>query len=181
MGAQGLCAVISWRLEDLEEARSQFKGNRSHRETCCCLEMQPEARENIPLSLFHWRRDRLPTPVFLGFPCGSAGKESPRNVGDLGLIPGLERSLGEGTQFFWTLVFWPGEFHGLYSPWGHKESDTTSLSLFLLPTLQSPELTESNQKPTDTGVWEKQHAGESRVGQGHDQITRTSHLQRRPF
>ena len=31
------------------------------------------------------------------------------------------------------LVFWPGEFHGLYSPWGHKESDMTewlSLSLF---------------------------------------------------
>ena len=25
---------------------------------------------------FPWRRDRLPTPVFLGFPCGSAGKES---------------------------------------------------------------------------------------------------------
>ena len=23
-----------------------------------------------------------------------------------------------------TPVFWPGEFHGLYSPWGHKESDT---------------------------------------------------------
>ena len=22
-------------------------------------------------------------------------------------------------------VLWPGEFHGLYSPWGHKESDTT--------------------------------------------------------
>ena len=22
-------------------------------------------------------------------------------------------------------VFWPGEFHGLYSPWGHRESDTT--------------------------------------------------------
>ena len=22
-------------------------------------------------------------------------------------------------------VFWPGEFHGLYSPWGHKESDMT--------------------------------------------------------
>ena len=30
-------------------------------------------------------------------------------------------------------VFWPGEFHGLYSLWGHKESDMTerlSLSLF---------------------------------------------------
>ena len=24
-----------------------------------------------------------------------------------------------------TPVFWPGEFHGLYSPCGHKESDTT--------------------------------------------------------
>ena len=24
-----------------------------------------------------------------------------------------------------TLVFWPGEFHGLYSPWGHVELDTT--------------------------------------------------------
>ena len=24
-----------------------------------------------------------------------------------------------------TLVFWPGEFHGLYSPWGCKESDMT--------------------------------------------------------
>ena len=24
-----------------------------------------------------WRRDRLPTPVFLGFPGGSADKESP--------------------------------------------------------------------------------------------------------
>ena len=24
-----------------------------------------------------------------------------------------------------TPVFWPGEFHVLYSPWGHKESDTT--------------------------------------------------------
>ena len=22
-------------------------------------------------------------------------------------------------------VFWPGEFHGLYSPWGSKESDMT--------------------------------------------------------
>ena len=32
----------------------------------------------------HWRRERLPTPVF-----------------------------------------WPGEFHGLYNPWGHKESDMT--------------------------------------------------------
>ena len=32
-----------------------------------------------------------------------------------------------------TPVFWPGEFHGPYSSWGHKESDTTEqLSLVLL-------------------------------------------------
>ena len=45
------------------------------------------------------RRDRLPTPVFLGFPCGSAGKESTDNVGDLGSVPGLGRSPGEGKGY----------------------------------------------------------------------------------
>ena len=40
---------------------------------------------------------RLPTPVLLGFPCGSAGKESACNVGDLGSIPELGRSPGEGS------------------------------------------------------------------------------------
>ena len=46
-----------------------------------------------------WRRNRLPTPVFLGFPCGSAGKESACNVGDLGSIPGLGRSAEEGNGY----------------------------------------------------------------------------------
>ena len=46
-----------------------------------------------------WRRDRLPITVFLGFPCGSAGKESACNVGDLGSIPGLGRSPGEGNSY----------------------------------------------------------------------------------
>ena len=45
------------------------------------------------------RRDRLPTPVFLGFPGGSAGKESTCNAGDLGLIPGLGRFPGEGNSY----------------------------------------------------------------------------------
>ena len=46
-----------------------------------------------------WRRDRLPMPVFLGFPCVSAGKDSACNVGDLGSIPGrLGRSPGEGKR-----------------------------------------------------------------------------------
>ena len=41
----------------------------------------------------------LPTPVFLGFPCGSTGKKSASNVGDLGLIPGLGRFPGEGKGY----------------------------------------------------------------------------------
>ena len=35
----------------------------------------------------------------LGFPCSSAGKESACNEGDLGLIPGLGRSPGEGKDY----------------------------------------------------------------------------------
>ena len=58
--------------------------------------------------------------VHLGFPGGSAGKESACNAGDPGSIPGLGTS-----QQLPTPVFWPREFHGLYSPWGCKESDTT--------------------------------------------------------
>ena len=69
------------------------------------------------------RRDRLPTPVFLGFSCGSAGKESTCDAGDLGSIPGLGKFPGEGKGY-------PLQDSGLensmgYSPWGHKESDMT--------------------------------------------------------
>ena len=39
---------------------------------------------------------RLPTPVFLGFPGGSDGKEFTHNTGDLGLIPRLGRPSGAG-------------------------------------------------------------------------------------
>ena len=65
----------------------------------------------------------------MGFPCGSAGKESACNVGDLGSIPGL-RKFPWRRERLSTPVFWPGEFHGLYSPWGHKESDTTEWLCF---------------------------------------------------
>ena len=65
----------------------------------------------------------------MGFPCGPAGKESTCHVGDLGLIPGLGRSPGEGKGY-------PLQCSGLknpygqrslvgYSPWGRKESDMT--------------------------------------------------------
>ena len=39
-----------------------------------------------------WRRNRLPSQVFLGFPGGSEGKESTCNVEDLSSIPGFGRS-----------------------------------------------------------------------------------------
>ena len=35
----------------------------------------------------------------MGFPCGSAGKESACNAGDLGLIPGLGKPAGEGKGY----------------------------------------------------------------------------------
>ena len=55
-----------------------------------------ETRFDSWVGKIHWQRDRLPTPVFLGFPGGSAGKESTCNVRDLGSIPGLGRSPGGG-------------------------------------------------------------------------------------
>ena len=51
-----------------------------------------------------WRRKRLPTPIFLGFPGDSDDKESAFSVGDLGLIPGLGifpgRGHGNPVQYF---------------------------------------------------------------------------------
>ena len=37
----------------------------------------------------------------------------------LSSVPGLGRSPGEG-NWLATPVFWPGEFHGLYSPSSHR-------------------------------------------------------------
>ena len=54
----------------------------------------------------HWRRDRLSTPVFLDFPCGSAGEEYTCSVGDLGSIPGLGRFLGEGKGYPLQYSLW---------------------------------------------------------------------------
>ena len=57
-----------------------------------------------------WERGSLPSApisspaeciseIRWGFPCGSAGKEPSRSAGDLGLIPGLGRSPGEGKGY----------------------------------------------------------------------------------
>ena len=60
-----------------------------------------------------WRKDWLLTPIFLGFPGGSYGKESACNVGDLGSTPELGRSPGEGHGN-------PLQDSGLESPHGQR-------------------------------------------------------------
>ena len=60
------------------------------------LPAMQETWVRVLVGKIRWRGARLPTPVFLGFPCGSAGKESACNAGDLGSIPGVGRSPGEG-------------------------------------------------------------------------------------
>ena len=62
----------------------------------------------------------LYSSIALGFPGGSSGKESACNVGDLGWIPGLGRSVREGNCY-------PPQYSSLEnsvncSPWDHKES-----------------------------------------------------------
>ena len=74
---------------------------------------------------------------FLGFPCGSAGKESACNAGGLGSIPGWRRSPGERKGY---PLQYAGLENSMDSPWAHKESDTTerlSLSLYKFHTILS--------------------------------------------
>ena len=65
-----------------------------------------------------------------GFSGGSDGKNNTYNVGDLGSIPGSGRSPGEGNgnALQYSCLENPmdgGAWWATYSPWGHKESDTT--------------------------------------------------------
>ena len=71
---------------------------------------------------------------------GSADKASACSVGDLGSIPGLGRSPGggNGNPLQYSCL---KNFHGLrslvgYSPWGHKELDTTEWLHFLFLKLE---------------------------------------------
>ena len=78
---------------------------------------------------FPWRRERLPTPVFLGFPGGSDGKEYTYNAGDLGSITGLGRSSGggHGNPFQYSCLENPHGWRSLvgYSLEGRRGSDMT--------------------------------------------------------
>ena len=72
----------------------------------------------------------------LGFSDGSAGKESACSARGLGWNPWVGK-IPWRREWLPTLVLWPGEFYGLYRPWGCKATaqDTTerlSLSLLIL-------------------------------------------------
>ena len=69
----------------------------------------------------------------LGFPGGSAIKNTCAKVGDLGLIVGWEHTLEEEMATHSSIlawgISWTEEPGGLYSLWSGKESDTTTLNL----------------------------------------------------
>ena len=121
-----------------------------------------------------WRRDRLPTPVFLGFPGGSADKESACNVGDLGSIPGLGRSTGEGKGYLLQysglensmnctvhgiaksqtqLSTFHFHFHHLFPPTQPNPSSLSSGSYPLSPTQLLPSCTPFQSKRSSLLAW----------------------------
>ena len=79
-----------------------FLGNSVGKESACQCRTP---RFNSWVGKFQ-SRDKLPIPVFLGFPDDSAGKESACNAGDPGSTPGSGRSIEEGIgypyQYSWA-------------------------------------------------------------------------------
>ena len=78
----------------------------------------------------HYRPRIGPAPAQfnMGFSGGSDSKESARNAGDLGLIPGLGRSFGGDMATHSSILAWRipwTEEPGRPSPWGRKELDIT--------------------------------------------------------
>ena len=67
------------------------------------LVKNPPAMQETSVQFLGWEdpleKGQATHPVFLGFPCGSAGKESACNAVDLGSIPRLGRSPGEGKGY----------------------------------------------------------------------------------
>ena len=83
--------------------------------------------------------DRLPTPILLGFPCGSAGKESTCNAGDLGLTPGLGRSPWEENGYPLHRLYMDCIVHGI------TKNQTQLSQLKSQPILKSDFLSRTNE------------------------------------
>ena len=101
------------------------------------------------------------------FPCGSADKESPCNVGDLGWKEPLER----GKATYSSVLTWR-------IPWSHKESDTTVTFTFTLSraslegawTLSTAENEQASRKLLHCG---NARACEAHVGTHHPKTLET--------
>ena len=88
----------------------------------------------------------------MGFPCGSAGKESTCNAGDLGSIPGLERSPWRRERLP-TAVLWLSHLPSFYSSSGLRSpsrsvSWTPDLQLSLFQNCWPPDPTELPKIPS---------------------------------
>ena len=85
--------------------------------------------------MYHWTEGNEPLfPCFKGFPCGSDGKESACNVGDLSAIPGLGRSPGEGKgyprQYSGFENFMDCIVHGVTKSWTQLSNFHSYFSMF---------------------------------------------------
>ena len=84
----------AWVLSLVRELDATKSLDATAKDPACCNEDQRS----------HMTQWRLDTVIYInkyfgGFPCGSAGEESTCNAGDLGSIPGLGRSPGEGKGY----------------------------------------------------------------------------------
>ena len=75
------------------------------------------------MEVFGYHTENFDLSVYSGKPCGSDGKESTCNAGDLDLIPGLGRSPGKGKSY--SIQYSGLENSMDFRPWDYKELDMT--------------------------------------------------------
>ena len=100
------------------------------------LEKNPPAMQETPVPFLGWeaplKKERATHSSILGLPWWLR----PSRIRLQCRGPGFDPWVGKipwRREWQPTAVFWPGEFHALYSPWGLKESDTTEQLSFSLP------------------------------------------------
>ena len=125
LGVTSLVAQTVKRLPAMRETRVRFLGRED------ALEKEMAIHSSILAWRMPWTEepDRLLTPVFLGFPGGSAGvKNLPAMwetwVRSLGWADLLEKEMATLSSTRAWKIPWMEE-PGRHSPWGPKESDRT--------------------------------------------------------
>ena len=112
-GGKLTTAILTWQLSDSLFHSFTFIPLIMIHHCCWCLVSKSGLSLcdpmdcSLPGSSVHGILQARKTPVFLGFPCGSAGKESACNAGDLGSILGLGRdSLEKGKATHSSILAW---------------------------------------------------------------------------